>query len=248
VSTVKPRVDLLIVDGLDDIDMEGLERRLALLAELAPGTIHAGTEGVGSGGWRLRSDETGLSGMVFPHTESVSSHLYSDRGINANLSFQMPADQLLKDALAEGRPGIEAALSIWNEVLHDAKRIRQNHEQEDIHETLAAIKALILHANPEFPLWGQLNLTFPTWASEVELKLEGKEILAAAAKRMLAGILPKAIVVSRRSSKSHLMLPLNMEFKIGNRIEPIETMRVLARTGMVDPNKFLRPTGMKAGR
>lgn len=240
-SGTRPLLDLYKVEGMDDVDLEGLERRFDLLLRDAPGTVNSGDEGV-SGGHNVRSEETGLRGMVFLHSETISADFHHTRDLVANTNIQMPATEAMKQALNEGRPGVEDIVGTWRQAIAGAQRFRI--DEDSIHEHMIEIVRTAIHCeNPDFPGFQQIAMTYPTWATPFSAKADNKQVFSAHAERII-GALVRRIAVIRRGNHRHMLMPAATEFKLGDAPSVVDTMRSVAKLGLDTSRTMLRRGGM----
>jgi hypothetical protein len=240
-TAARPLLDLMKVEDMDAVDLDGLERRLDLLLRDAPGTVNSGTEGV-SGGHNVRSDRTGLRGMVFHHADSINADFVHTLGAEVRTNIQTPADDALKSAIMEGRRGVEAIVSTWRSAMADAQRVRM--DTDDLHaEAIAVVRAAIHSENPDFPGWQRVDITYPTWATPFSAKADGKQVFSAHAERVIGAIV-KRYAVLKRGTRNHMLLPATCQYKLGDSTSTVETMRVVAKYGIDTSRTMLRKGGM----
>lgn len=241
-TTVRPLLDHYRIDGLDDVDVEGMNRRIDLLEALAPGTVNTGTEGVHDG-HNVRSERTGLHGMVFDKTGMVSTYLHSSIGVKASLSLHMPSDEETRDGLLEGEPGILLMVSRWRAAVAGATRIEFKDgalkRAEDI------VRTLILQANPDFPLYQEVEIVFPTWATRADLRMEGKQIVTAVGEQLLSDVLPRVGEIGR-SAEQHEITPDRRRFRLEHEPDALAAMRTIGTCGLDTTKPLLRKPAMDA--
>lgn len=243
-------VDACIISGMDDIDLVAMEKRLDLLLETCVGAAYAGTEGV-SNGFKITAPDNGFQGTVFVHDDSVSLWTHHSGVIRANASFQMPADDLLKQALEKGEEGVRIFVRQWRNVMRTdpSKHVPvldpDGNITGHINRVGRIIDAVVSSANPDFPSWKTIDHASATWSSPATMTVSGKQILSNQTEDAVLDLLPRIVEVKPHSvDRGYVMLPYETTHKF-TPMDPLSVMRVLAEESIVLPTRPLRKVGME---
>jgi len=243
-------VDACIVSGLDDIDLLGMEMRLNLVLSTCVGAVHAGTEGV-SNGFNLASPDTGFKAIVFVHEDSIGLWSHHSGDVRANASFQMPADDRLKQALERGEEGLVMMVDQWRRIMRSnpSRHVPAlDHDPEisaHLLRTSEIIDAVVSTANPHFPTWNTITSVSATWVGGGSITVGGRRLLSAQAERMVIDALPRIVEVKPHSiDRGYVMLPYETSHKFSSK-DPVAVLRTLGENGIDLPAKVLRKAGMQ---
>jgi hypothetical protein len=242
--------DICILSGLDDVDLQAMRTRLDLLLRTGADAVHAGTEGV-SNGFNIASPGNGFRAMVFPHSESVSLWANHSGDVRANASFQMPADDDLREALERGGDGVAMFVDRWLRTMgpNPSRHVPVIDQDPKVRTAILLageiLDTVISSANPDFPTWNSIEVTHRTSCGGGSVRVGGRQILTSQAEQVVLGALPSIVEMKPHSAdRGYCILPYTVTHKFAPK-DSVSVLRSMSELGLDLPGRVLRKAGME---